>query len=186
MIVARTYASFWQRLGASLVDALVLYPLTYLTYEGDSKSLLLLSSVFGTIVSIGYSVALHARYGQTVGKRLTGIRVIDKDGARIGWLQSVLRSVVELLLSVLFTVQYAVQLAMVPDAKFYGVDAVTRQKSLIVNDPSLYWVAPVVLLWTFSEVIVMLFNERRRSVHDFIAGTVVVEAERRESAEVTA
>lgn len=179
----QTYASFWQRLGASLVDVAVFLPLTFIAYEGDSKVLLLLFSVFGTLVSTGYNIALHARFGQTVGKWLVGIRVIDKDGARIGWRQSALRSVIETLLGVLFTVQYAVQLAMVPDAKFYGVDDATRGANLLANDPYLYWIAPVVLLWTFSEVIVMLFNERRRSVHDFIAGTVVVEAERRAAVE---
>ena len=37
------------------------------------------------------------------------------------------------------------------------------------------FVIPIVgFLWTWSELIVMLFNQRRRALHDFIAGTVVI------------
>jgi hypothetical protein len=30
-------------------------------------------------------------------------------------------------------------------------------------------------IWVWSEVVVILFNERRRALHDFIAGTIVVQ-----------
>ncbi|MFH3639525.1 RDD family protein, partial [Acinetobacter baumannii] len=29
-------------------------------------------------------------------------------------------------------------------------------------------------LWTWSEFIVLLFNKRKRAIHDFIAGTIVI------------
>lgn len=35
-------------------------------------------------------------------------------------------------------------------------------------------------LWVWSEFIVLLFNKRKRAIHDFIAGTVVIKQEYRE------
>jgi uncharacterized RDD family membrane protein YckC len=35
------------------------------------------------------------------------------------------------------------------------------------------WVNTANQVWMWSEVVVMLFNRRRRALHDFIAGTVV-------------
>jgi uncharacterized RDD family membrane protein YckC len=32
----------------------------------------------------------------------------------------------------------------------------------------------LLLAWTLSELVVLLFNEKRRAIHDYIAGTVVV------------
>jgi uncharacterized RDD family membrane protein YckC len=40
-----------------------------------------------------------------------------------------------------------------------------------------FWTQPVGVLiqvWIWSEFITMLFNKRRRAIHDYIAGTVVV------------
>jgi uncharacterized RDD family membrane protein YckC len=179
MDVLLTYASFWQRLGATVVDVLVLLPVGYFVYEGDSKGLLLLSSVLGTVVTTAYPIALHARGGQTVGKWLTGIRVVDVTGARIGWRQAGWRSVVDIVLGIVFEVAYAVELVSIADARFYGVDAATRERNLMNDDLYIYWLGPALMVWMFSEVVVMLFNERRRSVHDFIAGTVVVAGQSR-------
>jgi hypothetical protein len=36
------------------------------------------------------------------------------------------------------------------------------------------WALYLMVAWTFSEVLVMLTNKRRRALHDFIAGTLVV------------
>lgn len=181
----QTYAPFWQRLGASLVDTLVLWPVGYFAYAGDSKALLMLDSTASSIIVAAYAVVLHARFGQTAGKWLMGIRVVDVDGGRIGWRRSVLRSSVDILLSVVFLVAYGSALVGVPDAQFYGVDPAVRDQRIFTQGVYVHWIAPAIMVWTFSEVVVMLFNERRRSVHDFIAGTVVVATANR-SAEATA
>jgi uncharacterized RDD family membrane protein YckC len=40
------------------------------------------------------------------------------------------------------------------------------------------WYATISILqqvWIYSEVVVVLFNKRKRALHDFIAGTVVIQ-----------
>jgi uncharacterized RDD family membrane protein YckC len=39
-------------------------------------------------------------------------------------------------------------------------------------------------LWIYSEFIVLLTNEKRRALHDFMAGTIVIENPRLHSASV--
>lgn len=36
------------------------------------------------------------------------------------------------------------------------------------------WAGYAQTAWLFSELIVLLFNEKKRAIHDFIAGTVVI------------
>ncbi len=36
------------------------------------------------------------------------------------------------------------------------------------------WTRFILLVWTATEVITMLMNGKRRAIHDFIAGTVIV------------
>jgi uncharacterized RDD family membrane protein YckC len=44
------------------------------------------------------------------------------------------------------------------------------QKTVSINEV-LDW---LYLIWTVSELVVLLMNEKRRALHDFIAGTVVI------------
>lgn len=52
---------------------------------------LCLSLVASAILASLYTVVLEWRYGHTVGKYLTGLRVVRESGARIGFGQSVVR-----------------------------------------------------------------------------------------------
>ena len=50
--------------------------------------------------------------------------------------------------------------------------------STITGDESLiFWVFAVLATWFLLELITMLFNKKRRALHDFIAGTVVVRSD---------
>jgi hypothetical protein len=39
---------------------------------------------------------------------------------------------------------------------------------------SLFWFGGAMMIWALLEFITMLTNKRRRAIHDFIAGTVVI------------
>lgn len=49
------------------------------------------------LVGFGYFILLEAYYGQTVGKRLVGIRVVTEDGQEIDVADSVIRNVLRLI-----------------------------------------------------------------------------------------
>lgn len=157
------YAGFWKRLGAGLVDSFVLIPIGLISIALVSISIW--SAIVVTVVSniffAAYAIFFHYRYGATLGKMVTDIKVTLPDGSPIGIKEAFLRSSVELGLSI-----------MTMFAELSEMRNADAEQHL-----SSSWhgtVDTIYLIWFWSEVIVLLFNERKRAIHDFIAGTVVV------------
>jgi uncharacterized RDD family membrane protein YckC len=177
----KNYASFWQRFAAMWIDLFVLLPLMVVkeVFESASKTAALALVIPMAASYLAYAIYCHGRFGQTVGKRLMGIRVVRTTGERIGWREAWLRSSVDLGFSVLNVVGSFAALSTIVDGDYYGVDWIQRGANLAAHQPSwLHWTWTVAQIWVWSEVVTMLFNKRRRALHDFIAGTVVT-SERR-------
>ena len=175
------YATFWQRFAAMWIDFLVLMPLMVIQVllGSSSKSVAFALVIPMAAAYAAYTIYCHGRFGQTVGKRVMDIRVIRTTGERIGWREAWLRSSVELCFSALGVIGSFVALATIADSDYYGVGWGQRAQNLAAHEPLwLGWTATATQIWVWSEVVVRLFNKRRRSLHDFIAGTVVA-SERR-------
>lgn len=175
-----TYSSFGRRLGAYLIDFLLLLPLFALQIwaSGHSISMAILSAVLVSVVFIGYRVYCHAIWGQTVGKRVAKLRVVRLSGEAIGWRESLLRSSVEMLFTGLTLIAQLIALTTIPAAEFAGLDTVQRESNLQVYTPA--WSGYVITLsgfWYIASLITLFVNDQRRTLHDFIAGTVVTGAE---------
>jgi hypothetical protein len=71
-----------------------------------------------------------------------------------------------------------IALATIPAAEFAGLDMAQRESNLQVYTPA--WSGYVITLsgiWYFASLITLFVNDQRRTLHDFIAGTVVAGAE---------
>lgn len=97
------YATFGQRLAASLIDYLILIvPLFFLQALGTSEKLfatLLLYWLYPALMESGPS-------GATFGKKRMGIRVTGRDGYRISFLQATGRHFGKYLSCFLFFIGY--------------------------------------------------------------------------------
>ena len=95
-------AAWWKRLVALVIDNVLLYAVTTLvalqaTSSSTVNDLRLLAELALTFLYFGYLNGVH---GQTVGKRLLGIRVVDADtGMAIGLKRGLARYGVVALLS---------------------------------------------------------------------------------------
>ena len=142
---------------------------------GFSKSVALVLTVLCSAFIIGYSICGHGLFGRTVGKWSMGIRVVRVSGERIGWRVAWQRSSVDILLSAIGVVEWIVALVTLADPDYYGVRWSQRVANVAAHEPSwTVWATRLGVIWFWSEVVTMLFNERRRALHDFIAGTVVI------------
>lgn len=151
-----------------MVDGFVLCPISIIDsymYPPIGKALLVIWTIFAFLAYSTYSVLMHARYGQTVGKKAAGIRVMNLDEDRLPSLrQAILRDIGEIGPG--FISSAYIILLILTDR--YSRDALTSNWALI----SLGFAN---LVWFALELATMLTNRKRRALHDLIAGTVVVQ-----------
>jgi uncharacterized RDD family membrane protein YckC len=151
-----------------LIDGLVLLPLAWIldpdTYQARAPAMVVVLATLSYSIPALYSVLLHARYGQTWGKMALGVWVMNVDESRIPTLwEAFLRDIGEIAFD-LVALAYLVGLVISGNYTFGD-----EYKSSFWM--ALAWAGAA---WSILEVVTMLTNRKRRAIHDFIAGTVVV------------
>lgn len=166
--VVGRYDTLWPRIRAGLLDGFVLAPLAladgFLSSPERGALLLIAWAAISYSAYWLYSVLLHARDGQTLGKRAAHVRVLDLSEERIPTLrQAFLRDSGYILLNGLSLVYF---IYLVLTRQYDEHTAAIALPARIL--------AYAGLAWFLLEVITALANSKRRAVHDLIAGTVVV------------
>lgn len=106
---------------------------------------------------------MHAKYGQTVGKMVTKVKVVDVSESRnLTIKQSCMRDIVPIIM-VPFNIYAYAQIV------FYGHTWDSLEQGVLFTI-----IGFAMIGWVVLESVSMLFNEKRRAVHDYIAGSVVV------------
>lgn len=173
------YAGFWRRLCAHFIDILILLPIVAFGFWGNEVSRLFQLYYFlpGILFSLWYSVYLVERYGGTPGKLLMKIRIVRTDGTAVGRKEAFLRCSVYLLLSVLGQIALILAALQMSDELYHSLGFLKRAIETSARTPWWYSYVNVLLqVWVWSEFVTMLTNKKRRAIHDFMAGTVVVRA----------
>ena len=153
------YQTFGQRLGASIIDGVLFIPIIYFgskLFEPHSdKSLSWLFLHNG--IYLTYSIIGHHKFGQTMGKRLTEVKVVNnKDETQLLTLeQAIYRDIIAIL--------------------FVFIEAYVISSSKHNNEYRELLLAISSLIWVLAEFITMLFSKKRRSIHDLIANSVCVD-----------
>lgn len=97
------------------------------------------------------------------------------DGAAVTTRAALLRYSVFFVLSVLSSIAIAIATWHMTDQEYFSLGYIERYRKLVALAPHWYVAIQVMMhTWSGGEFITMLFNKKRRAVHDFIAGTVVV------------
>ncbi len=171
-MIQKKYKTFWRRLTAGLIDGLLFTPFSYIDKwiwnSSDTVSSVVLSGWFilYSLSYVGYSILMHGFYGQTIGKMLAGVKVLDVSENKLTMRQAVLRDCVPLVLIVFDLI---VDLPNV----FHKVNPYTKKTLHEMLEIHTVTVLSS-LLWFMAEVITMLTNKKRRAIHDIIAGSVVL------------
>jgi len=172
------YADFWKRLGSLLIDALVFSPLIFVYFYVIThfQSLAIFCLIAMAFIGPMYSIYFHCRWGQTIGKMAVGIIVRDLSGRPISWRQAFLRNIVDLIFGIPIAIGSWIAFLRMPEAAYQDPSFLNWAKMFAESQP--IFVKPLQnmgSIWTWSEAIVLLFNKKKRALHDFIACTVVVE-----------
>lgn len=170
----KRYRTFGPRFWTGAVDTCVFLPLTvtisFVLSLNIPRFLAAILVIIQNLAWLVYTVAMHARYGQTIGKMVTKVRVVDfRTEGKISWAQAWLREGIPLFLS-LGLVGYEVYAIL---SGRITPSALENGQAYNENGPS--WSLTLIPgLWFIAEVLTMLTNKKRRALHDIIAGTVVV------------
>ena len=157
-IVNIKYQTFFRRLGATLIDTVIFLPVLFLSNElfGPNAE----KSVGWHIIQNGlyyaYSIIGHTLYGQTIGKRLTSIKVVQNEDETklLSFYQSFMRD----------SIGVAIFLLQIFILVFNYGDTELGEQIISLST----------LVWIIAEMVTMLFNNKRRSIHDYIAKSVVI------------
>lgn len=171
-------AARWRRVCAFTVDCALFFPLVIIQVmlARVSPFLQAVSFIPSGFIAWSYLIYCHGRWGQTVGKRLMGTRVVAIDGSPITWRQAFLRNAVEISLGIIGWCAIIPASFQVPLDGYTELGIVERSQIAISFRPEWYSIfSKVHQGWLWSDAIVALLNKRRRALHDFIAGTVVIQ-----------
>ena len=159
------YYSFWRRLGSGILDAFVLLPISILTSKLITPESLYSSysvMVVQSFLFILYNVLCTGLGGQTIGKILLGIRILDVNEKEvIGIKRAFVRDAFPIILEVISLLILGLQL-------FEQINA-DNLSSLAENIISYAWFS-----WLLAELITMFLNPKRRAIHDLLANSVVI------------
>ncbi|PKN59928.1 MAG: hypothetical protein CVU53_05735 [Deltaproteobacteria bacterium HGW-Deltaproteobacteria-11] len=180
------YLTFWPRFWTGGVDSCILWPAvlttTVLLAYNVPRILAALILIIESLSWLIYTVVMHARYGQTVGKMVTKVRVVDfRTEGSISWRQAWLREGIPMILS-LGLLGWEIFLILSGDVK---PSAIASGEALVTHKT--FWLMTLLPgLWFVAEVLTMLTNNKRRALHDFIAGTVVIRTNTEDDCPTTA
>ena len=122
-----------------------------------------------------FHVYLVKRYGGTPGKLLLKIKITKLDGSEISYREACLRYSVLFVLSIFSAIPIILAAQGITDSEYFSMGWQERSLALMERAPSWYNLVSISMnVWIWSEFIVMLTNKKRRAIHDFIAGTVVI------------
>lgn len=152
------YKTVISRIIAAIIDGLLLF-FAYVLVQyvfgvelfNNSKNSTLINTALLLFPYI-YSIVFHAAFGKTIGKMLSGVKVVTNRGEiKITLIQAFLRDCVPFLLVLLYTIPTL--------SSVYIIVFLAN----IMN-----------ILWPILEILTTFTNQKRRALHDFIAGTVVI------------
>ena len=171
-MIDQKYRTFGKRFCAGFVDGLVLLPISLLTnwiwaHHGGIPIILLASFHLGTsVIYYAYNIYFLGKYGQTLGKMALKITVLDvSEQQHVTYLQAFKRDAVPLAVTVMIL---PYELYQIITGRFYLLHPGT------MPDKASMVLAFVFMGWFLMEIITMMFSSKRRALHDFIAGSVVV------------
>lgn len=164
------FAGFWVRLGASLIDSLILLPFILLNFYNslNIKSLplmLVLTSVFSI-----YKPYLEWKKSATFGKMAMGIKVVDESLNNISGEQAIKRYF-PWIISFIFSIIVSIQMFTSPEFqevnKFLELGTITSGSPM--NSISTFYNIIFIIL-----VGSLIFNAKKQGFHDKFAGTYCI------------
>jgi uncharacterized RDD family membrane protein YckC len=167
------YAGFWPRLGALFLDGLILTPLTFgVMYFNITSWKSVPVLVIVTVLSLSYKPFMEYNYGATLGKMALRLKVVNLQFEKADLQEILLRNIFHIVppLITLF-----ITIGIYSSEEFQDITGFREFSTYSNQHTSLQIINVVSGIITLVDMIVMLSDSRKRSLHDKIGGTYVIE-----------
>ena len=174
------FVGFWKRVLAALIDAAIgwaFIPITIPLMVWTVSQRNIAPNCLWTSVWIVVWLWLVVRFGGTPGKLIIGVRIVDAGGKFLSWGRAVRRIIFpSLIMTAISTLQMWVTIRAYPDSaphsSFLEIGALMNE----YGQPfTMFTILTMVLGFSvYLDIGVVLFNRKKRAIHDFIAGSYVV------------
>jgi uncharacterized RDD family membrane protein YckC len=171
------YSTFLSRLGANILDLLIflLFALLLIFINSFGRNANLFTVALNIAVILCFNVYLPKRFGGTPGKIILGLKIVKLDSSPIGYKEAFFRSIVEFGMALASNAMIFAALLLI-DAETFNHLSRHERLAYISSTANTRYFQIFTNIWVWGELIAMLSNKRRRSIHDFIAGTVIVKS----------
>jgi uncharacterized RDD family membrane protein YckC len=165
-MVEYKYKTFWPRFWAGFIDGVIFMPISFFSQwlfglELNGVFNFIYYALIHTLSYYFYSIYMHGQFGQTIGKMALKIKVTKVNGQPLTFKRAFYRDAVIIGTSV---VLMFIQASPILE----GVNPL-----LVVENQAFNVLVWVHFSWLIIEFVTMLTNNKRRAVHDYIAGSVV-------------
>jgi len=170
------YGGFWRRVGSGLLDAIILIPLgvslfVLLNYTRHAHLYYAFPSV---AVYLFFYIWLVQRFGGTPGKRILSMRIAMADGSPVTTRAATLRYLPTQILQIL-SLTAMIQASFALGTEFESLGFLEKLRAQQMSAPA--WnnfVTWGTYAWLAASALTLVANPRKRAIHDFIAGTIVL------------
>ena len=169
------YVGFWKRVWATLIDVVVflpLMPVTLFLMDWTFKNRNILPAAIYGIVWYFLYCFLIVRFGGTPGKLIIKARIVDGNGRYLSWRGTLLRNILPIFMNLNSIAQQYTAISHSPKMSSIGfleIGEILNQYGGIYTKLSF-----ALCFFLYADVAVLLFNPKKRALHDFIAGSYVV------------
>lgn len=165
------YQTVGARFLASLIDSLLAIPVAIVTMIAanlfSSPKINFSLTIAMSVIPVLYTILMHNFYGQTLGKMAMKVKVLDITERPITFTQSVVRSLPQLFPVFISASTLSHQILPQTDEVFPN-DVFGTILTVIYGLYS---------LWNIFDIIICLSSDKKRALHDLVAGTVVVKTD---------
>ncbi|MCX5632297.1 MAG: RDD family protein [Phycisphaerae bacterium] len=170
------YVGFWKRVLAALIDAIIgfaLMPVTIplMKFCFERKTIIpeLLYSVVWTI----FWMWLIVRFGATPGKLVIKARIVRDNGKYLNWGQAFLRMLIPIIISINSQLMQWNAITTCPSETHINSFMEMGQVLNKYGQP-FGTIGNFLCIIIYIDILVILFNKKKRAIHDFVASSFVV------------
>jgi uncharacterized RDD family membrane protein YckC len=168
------YGGFWSRFGALLLDGLIVAPFSFgLSYFNNTswKSPLLLILI--TVIGTGYKPFMELTYGATLGKMALNLKVVGAKFEQADIAAVLLRNVFHILPQLVILL---LTIGIYNDPEFESVSGWMEYTRYIQQISALQYINFATGIITIVDAIMLAADDQKRSLHDRIGRTFVIES----------